>query len=403
MALNARQKVQAARTALVLDQPFFGVLALRLRVVEDPGCGTAWTDGVSMGYDPEYVVSLTTAEVLGLIAHEVMHCACGHPWRRDGRAMVRWNIAADYAINSVLAEAKFTLPEAGLRKPEYDGKAAEWIYVRLPPDPPQKPQAGAGKGQGEGKGKPQPGAGTPVSAAAPGRGAVPGAGGQDVRDAPTGDAAGADAPTALEADWQQAVQQAATAAKSRGKLPASLDRFAKKAAAPKVDWRSVLHRFVQQAAKSDYSWRQPNPRYLAGGLYLPALRSEALGPMAVAIDTSGSIDEVTLGQFEAELRSVVDDVRPERVHVIYCDTKVHRVDTFERDDVIALKPVGGGGTAFAPALAAADALDEPPVCLVYLTDLMGSFPPQPPSMPVLWATTHLSAVPFGEVVSLEEA
>ena len=36
-------RISKQRTALVLDQPFFGALALRLKVVEDPSCKTFWT------------------------------------------------------------------------------------------------------------------------------------------------------------------------------------------------------------------------------------------------------------------------------------------------------------------------------------------------------------------------
>lgn len=364
--MTPKQQVLAARTALVLEQPFFGALVLRLDVVEDPACPTAWTDGTAIGYNPAFIAKLSNDEVVAVMAHEVLHCASGHPWRRAGRTSKKFNYAADYAINYVLAEAGFKLPAGCLRDGKYDGKSAEWIYARLPDLP-----------DDDGSGR-------------------PGTGGEDVRDPGP---ATADGNT--EADWQQAVQQAAAVATARGSLPASLSRFAKTAAAPKVDWRSVLHRFVQQTASDDYTWRQPNRRYLAGGLYLPSLRSERVGPIAIAIDTSGSVDDVVLAQFSAEVQSVVDDVRPSRVHVIYCDAKVQRIDTFEADDPITLKPKGGGGTAFGPVMDAVDAMDESPVCLVYLTDLDGSHRKTPPSMPVLWAATQVRDVPYGEVVSIE--
>lgn len=401
--MTAGERMQAARTALILDEPFFGALALRLKVVEDPGCGTAWVDGQSMGYDPAFIDGLTQPQVVGLVAHEVMHCAAGHPWRRDNRDRERFNIAADYAINYVLAEARFILPDRALRKPEFDGQSAEWIYPRLPKD--QQPcrvnaggqkgapsGSGAGQARSAGKGQAsgqQSGGGAQAGAQAPLWG--------EVRDAPSAAGDGAS-----EAEWQQAVQQSAVAAKARGKLPSSLDRFVKDTAKPKVDWRSVLHRFVQQSASSDYAWQQPSKRYLSRGLYLPSLRSEEVGPVAVVVDTSGSVDDVTLKQFASELRSVIDDVRPKCVHVIYCDAKVHGMDTFYPDDVLTLKPKGGGGTAFAPALAHVDKIDDDePVCAIYLTDLYGSFPKEPPRMPVLWATIGATAAPFGEIVEIK--
>ena len=40
---------------MILDAPFWGVLALRLKLVEDPACPTAWVDGVSLGFNPTFV------------------------------------------------------------------------------------------------------------------------------------------------------------------------------------------------------------------------------------------------------------------------------------------------------------------------------------------------------------
>ena len=377
---SAMDRMIAARTALVLDQPFFGMLALQLHLTESTRNTTAWTDGVTIGFFPPFIDSLPQAEVVGVMVHEILHCANGHMWRRDGREPEKWNYAVDYAINYLVEEAGFKLPSFRLRDAQYDGKSGEWIFDRLPDDFKQQ-AAKAAKGTGGGQG-------------------MPSGGGQDVFDAP-GDAAEAGV---TEASWQQAVQAAAVAAKACGNLPACLERFASETKKAKVDWRSVLHRFVQQCAKADYTWTMPSSRYIAQGLYLPSMRSEEVGPIAVAVDTSGSIDSVLLSQFVAELQSVADDVKPVRVHVVYCDAAVHRVDTFERDEMVSIDAKGGGGTSFAPVMDWCDAHDEPPIALIYLTDMDGYHRDQPPGMPVLWATPSCNErqqPPYGEVVLLQ--
>src|SRR5258708_24012406 len=102
MSLTATlRRVQIARTTLLLDQPFFGVLALQLRIVEDPTAGTPWTDRRSIGGRPTFVDSLTDDQLTPVIAHEVMHCACGHPWPRDARHAAPWNAARRYAIHPI--------------------------------------------------------------------------------------------------------------------------------------------------------------------------------------------------------------------------------------------------------------------------------------------------------------
>ena len=403
---TARQKIIQARVSLVLDAPFFGALALRLKLVEDETCETAWTDGASLGFNPEFVNRLTPDQLTFAVCHEVMHNALGHPWRRDGREPHKANQAMDYAINPVLQDAGFALVSGCLIDPQFRGKSFEWIFARLPEPQKQgggkvgKGALGSGQAQGQGPGKGQAGKapndaqGGATGAPGPDAGALPGAGACDVRDAPTG---GAETDGCSEADWRQA----AAAAKGRGHLPASLARLAQQAAESRVDWRSVVLRWAQERSREDYSWSRPSRRYLAQGLHLPSLYSEETGPIGVQIDTSGSIDSVLLGQFKAALQAVVDQIRPRRVYVGYTDAKCHRIDTFERDDVIEFNPVGGGGTDFRPGIAAMEELEEPPIGVIYLTDLNGRMPEQAPEFPVLWATTQSREVPFGEVVAVD--
>lgn len=409
--LTAYDQIRSARIRLVLDHPFFGALALRLKLVEDPTCATAWVDGVSMGYNPTWFASLTFHQQIGLVAHEVMHCAAGHSWRRGARTPRRWNWACDYAINQILLECGFKLPPDGLVDDQFKGKSAEWIYPRLPEEVVIKLSGfGTGKPQSGQGGSPQPGgkANDPADGSSDGEPGEPQGGGGaagtidavlDVRDAPVDSAV----EGSSEADWQQAVQEAAAAAHARGKLPANLQRLVKKAAKPRVDWRSTLHRFIQQAARSDYSWRSPNTRFIAHGLYLPSLRSEECLPVAVVVDTSGSVDGPMLDAFVAELRGIASEVRPSRVYVLYADAAVHRTDTFEREDEITIDARGGGGTDFRPAIAECELMDDqPPACIVYLTDLMGAFPDRTPELPVLWASPPTDyEPPFGEHVVIE--
>lgn len=371
MISETLKRIQRARTTMLIDMPFFGVLALQLHMIEDATCPTAWTDGQSMGFSPAFVATLTNDQLIALIAHEVMHCACGHPWRESGRQHRKWNVAADYAINPILVDAGMTLPQGGLIDAQYHGKSAEWIYDRLP----DMPDDGSGNSpQGE------------------------------VRNAPA-DASGngSDDAPATESDWKELTKQAIQAAKSQGKLPAGMARDVETATKPCVDWRSLLRKYLQEITTADYSWSQPNRRYLSSGLYLPSLRSHAMGKIAIAVDTSGSIDAVTLQQFAGEMQSIIDDMQPSSVDVLYCDAAVHRVDTFYRGDALDMHPCGGGGTSFAPVFAHYDNQDmDQPVVLIYFTDMYGSFP-DASDYPVIWASTSsIDTAPFGDVVPINQ-
>lgn len=124
--------------------------------------------------------------------------------------------------------------------------------------------------------------------------------------------------------------------------------------------------------------------------------------MVIAVDTSGSISQQILDDFAGEMQSIIDECQPERVHVIYCDADVQRVDVFERGESLEMNPAGGGGTDFRPVFAQVAADGVGPACLVYLTDTYGSFPQNAPDYPVLWASTDGTNVPFGELIPIKD-
>lgn len=416
---TAKGQMTRARTGLILDQPFFASLLLRLKVVEDSSCETIATDGRKLSYNPKFVEGLSLDELKGVLAHEVLHLSNLHQVRRGSRDHGDFNRAADYAINGLIEDAGLKLPADRLRDPAFDGKGAEEIYRIIHQQPqqsqnePEQPQQGQGQGQGQqGQGQPdddsqgepdsegegQDGNGKPQDSGDPGKCG-------EVRDATNeegGKASEADR-SQQEAEWKIAVAQAASIAKARGKLPGSLARFVDSVMEPKVDWREVLRRFVTNNAKADYSWKTPNRRFVHQGIYLPSLHSETLKPIVVAVDTSGSINDEILKQFSAELTAIVGELPISTVKVVYCDAEVNRVEDFTKDDLpLKLKACGGGGTDFRPVFEHIETeCEEAPACAVYLTDMDGTFPEEDPGYPVLWASIgYTSDAPFGEVVKL---
>ena len=81
-------------------------------------------------YNAAFLASLTTAEQVGVLAHEVLHPALLHPYRRGSRDLRAWNEACDFAINAQLVAAGFTLPANVLLDPQFDGLSAEQIYAK---------------------------------------------------------------------------------------------------------------------------------------------------------------------------------------------------------------------------------------------------------------------------------
>ena len=127
---SLERKLTRARTQLLLNQPFFGTLCLRLQLMTG-AVPTMATDGRRIFYDPAFADSLTPAELEGVLAHEVLHCALGHHCRRGQCDPRLWNEAADLAINPMLVADKFTLPTGALIDPAYANLSAEEIYALL--------------------------------------------------------------------------------------------------------------------------------------------------------------------------------------------------------------------------------------------------------------------------------
>jgi len=387
MKSKAFQKIQKARAGLILDQPFFGSLALSLNLKEDPACETGWTDGTSLGFNPRWIDDMPLEKVKGFIAHEVMHDACDHTTRRGGRDKKRWNIAGDLVINALLEESGFVLPDGGLIDPSYKDKSTDQVYAGLPE--PEKTPGGEGDGQGGDDHE---------------QGMDPGGCGE-VRDAKNPDGSDLSPPQKKEKEdngkirKRQAVQQA----KQCGNIPLGIVSLIDELVDPKVDRREILRRFVNACAKNDYQWMPPNRRFVYQGLYLPSCRSEELGELVVVLDTSGSIGETDLQEVASELNDILETFQC-KLTVIHCDSEVEQVDEFDSMDTpLRIEAKGGGGTDFRPPFETIEKRGLNPVCVIYFTDGCCNSYPEEPQYPVLWAKwgEYEFTPPFGEVIEAQ--
>ncbi len=430
-----RRKLVKARTALLLDHPFFGTLCLRMDPKPDERCATAWTDGRTLRYNPAYVSALRDEQVQGLMAHTVMHPACQHHVRRNGRDHGLWNAACDHAINWILLDAGITLPPKYLDDPAYHGLTADEIYAELRTLRPEEERpslsdgendsedevdwegadSGRGRGQGEDGGS-EAGAGETGGDGQVDDGSAgddpggedaeqsgdPGGSGE-VRDGRRETEGGASDEAGTDELWELALAQAAQNAREIGDLPGSLERLLGDMLYPRADWRELLSRYISERARDDYSWTPPNKRFLHLDVILPSLSHRKLPEVVVAIDTSGSVTAPEMDRFAAELSGILDEFDT-TVHVVWCDAEVTGTEAFGRADLpLRLNPVGGGGTDFRPAFAWVEREGLDPACLIYLTDLecLG-FPAREPEYPVLWARVGKGGKtpPFGDIIDI---
>ena len=351
-----------------------GVLMIGDRTVVDD-IPTACTNGRDEMYGRDFVDSLNDAELRFLVLHEVYHKLYKHliTWRHlhDDDPQLA-NQACDYVINVKIADDNrdgwATMPQGGCYSEKYRtwDSAAVFHDIRENGSPQDQQQ---GSGQGSGDGQPQQPQGF------------------DDHDWDGAAELTPDEKRELARDVDEAIRQGALIA---GKVGSGGDRDLADLLTPQIDWREVLREFINTTcAGNDYStWQRPNRRYVSSGYYMPSGISEQVGELVIAVDTSGSIGQVELTAFMSEIRSICDTVQPERIRLLYWDTKIcqdEKYDMHQLDDLVkTTKPKGGGGTNVECVTEYLTAEGIKPQAAIVLTDgyLGGSWGQW--ACPVLW-------------------
>lgn len=195
---------------------------------------------------------------------------------------------------------------------------------------------------------------------------------------------------------QGTVAQAAQMGRMVGSMPASLTRLIEDLLHPPVPWQELLRPYMHSLVADDESWQRRNRRFQQ--VYLPARHSEAMGTVVIIGDTSGSIGNDELKQIGGSVVDIAEEVHPEKIHVLWADTRVAGEQEFDRGDHIALIPQGGGGTDMRVPLARAEELD--PAVVVLITDCYTPWPSEEPPYPLIVLSSTKQSAPIGEVIHI---
>lgn len=210
-------------------------------------------------------------------------------------------------------------------------------------------------------------------------------------------------------DWQQRL------AMLRGTMPEIYQRLAREIPQTETPWEQILRSLVQTVFQEQTvkNYSRPSRRWLSlesdyqnyAGVCLPFSPDETKrrgSRLAVALDTSGSIDSGLLSRFLAEI-SALCELNQRNLVLIIGDSEVHQIAEIDwRDasgELKSQKYPGGGGTDFRPLIKAA--AEFAPDALIYLTDLFGETGDEP-NFPVIWATHGISGnADWGEQIKLK--
>jgi predicted metal-dependent peptidase len=363
---------------------YSGILMIGETKVDD-NIATACTNGKDVKFGRGFVASLNDSDLRGVILHEAKHKMYRHllTWKHlQKQDPMRANMACDYVINLEIKDesersCKFvTLPDGALIDEKYRGLNSAEVFNLLPPQP---------KGDGDGDGDNY--------------------GGFDDHDWEGAEGLNDAEKTELAKEIDQAIRQGAILA---GKVGGNVDRSFTDLMSAKVDWKEALREFVSSVSqgKDDSTWRKPNRRWLQHDIYMPSTISESMGRVVVAIDTSGSIYGEVLNRFISEVASVMQNMNPEQVDLLYWDSNVAGHEVYGLNDAdrmtASTKPKGGGGTTPSCITAYMRKHKIEPVCAIILTDgCVGNDWGGQWNCPTLWAITEDIKSPIGQTIKID--
>ena len=269
--LKVREQLVQARIGLLILHPFYGNLALRLKLVNaDAWCPTAATDGRNFYYNTKFIEKLADGEILFLMGHEILHVVYDHMARNDGRNPQLSNIAADYCVNGDLVQNKVGVPikiVPILHEHKYYGWSFEKVYDDLYENADKIDMEDlleqlldehlddTGGDSNNGGDQELDSNGNPVSKSKP-----------KMSDKER---------RAIKDEMKEAVLNAAAAAGGpAGNMPSGVKRLIEQWTAPKLDWREILQQQIQSTIKNDFTFQKINRRSWHMDAILPGMSND---------------------------------------------------------------------------------------------------------------------------------
>jgi len=389
--MDISERITKAKIWLLTKRPWFGQLSCYLNVIENEHISTAGVDiRGNLYYNPTWCAKLTDEQLRGLLCHEVLHLALQHIPRCGDRDKQLWNVAADLKVNIEVDEDKnMTLPPNPVhvnngRSYKFDGgkiddvyeSTAENCYVVM---------------RKHMKTPPQNDMDLIIATDDP----------KDIEDlkkmgidaVPTAQAAG------LGRDWQSRVYSASQMAK--GDMPAGVAREIFKLEHSELPWNTIIKQRMRKLAVK-HSWKKPSKRYLPW--YFPGRTKNEGVKVVAAIDTSGSMSKEQITKAISELYGLMRSFHFLTLWVTDCDAKVYNTKKVKMNELTSLVLSGGGGTDFRPVFKwAKEEFNDDLDCMLFFTDLDGTFPTEVPPYEIFWITdSKRTKPPFGRTLVLEE-
>ena len=388
-----------------------------------------------------------------LLVHEALHALLGHGWRLaklpDHNTA---NIAADYVINAMIANRNreigkevFPLIDGVLLDEQLSGdNSVEQLYRALTkpqqnqdpinPNPNPKPQQDndtsndtnnddSNDDQDSDQDSDQEDnqdsdTSTPDSGGGSDADSDIGDSEQDLSDFVGTGAPDTFEPQAEDGETQQEVIDRIEEAndsifiadeidrRQQGTDGSTANRLQSQRTSSSLSWPDLLREWLTKRSRNGWDAPFNNPIFQTTGLIAAGRRTRNAGEIVLVLDTSGSIGQRTYDRFLSEAQAVLDDLKPDKVHLLSVSHVVADAVTLEAGDTVPAKLKGGGGTKFKPAFnwVAEHAHDVD--VMVYLTDGYSNDLQDITNVefPLLWLSTGERADKFraGEVIEITD-
>jgi len=374
MAIHKASNIEKARAQIVLYHPFVASILLRRPFIETRDIPTLAVDGKARIYfNPDFVAKLTVPQLIWGLCHEVFHVVGQHSVRVGNRNRKKWNYAGDAWINDTLDEAKMgeRIPKC-VDMPGSKDDTVENIYANLPDN-------GSGDDDGD-----EDGLGDDIHYT------------DGVGD--SGKPMTPDEVREIEGTIKVEIAEAAQAAKMQGKLSGRLAAMVADILDVKTPWFEILEKHMVSRVNQGQTWRRKNRRF---EVYLPSVdKLPQMGELVVQVDVSGSISKQELAHYNGHLSRIIDQCRPEKVHVLYTDTEVKKHVEFECGEEMQLEFYSGGGTHMPAGFDYCAEQGIEPDVFVCLTDGYTDFGDNP-GYPVVWCISSDVEATHGENIHFD--
>lgn len=380
-----------------------------------------------------------------LLVHEALHALLGHGWRLAKLSNKQTaNIAADYIINAMIANRNreigkevFPFIDGVLLDEKLSGNnSAEQLYRILnktEQQPPQPPQPSDTNDDTQPKDMPCPtdnGKDGKQESNQDGDTSTPDSGGDSGTDI-DGDDSGQDLsdfvgtgapdtfePEAEDGESKQEVIDRIEEAndtlfiadeidrRQQGASGSTANRMQSQRTSSSLDWPDLLREWLTKRSRNGWDAPFNNPIFQTTGLVAAGRRTRNAGEVVLVIDTSGSIGQRTYDRFLSEAQAVLDELKPDKLHLLSVSHVVADAVTLDVGDTVPAKLKGGGGTRFKPAFEWVAKHTYDVDVMVYLTDGFSDDLKDITDVefPLLWLSTGERADKFraGEVIEITD-